>query len=339
MTASATFENELARALQASFPLEPDPWEAIERRTGIAAEDARRQVAHWAGQGLLREVSAVLEGSAFGHDSALCAGEVPESDLARVAAIVGQHPTVTHNYRREHRYNLWFTLAVPPEMGIEATLERLAAATGVPRFHALRRTATFKIGVNFDLAKRCSVTSAKELVAARAIRVGPKEQRLFRALQTPLPLSRRPFAFLANAAGTDEATLLAFAHEHLGGAIRRYVATFRHRALGVHGNGMAVWNVPAEDHARIGAALAAAPEVSHCYARNPIEGFPYSVYSMIHGPHQEAVRAVAERLSDRIGVDDYCVLFSTNEYKKCRLRYFLPELDAWWEAHPKGVAA
>ncbi|MFW5875289.1 MAG: hypothetical protein ACOCXM_01000 [Myxococcota bacterium] len=339
MTLSEDQRNTLARAIQTGFPLERDPWAALERETGIDAEEVRSQLAHWHDQGLLREVSAVLEGSALGYDSALCAGEVPEPALERVAGILNEHPTITHNYRRNHRYNLWFTLAVPFEMGIEPTLKRLARATGVSGYHALRRTRTFKIGVNFDLKRCCSVTPKRELTAARAVEVGPDERRMFRALQTPLPLVRRPFTAIADEARTDEGTLLDFAHHHLGGAMRRYVGTFRHRALGVRGNGMAVWNVPEADHERVGALLASAPEVSHCYARNPIEGFEYTVYSMIHGPDADAVRSVTARLSEHTGIDDYVILFSSREYKKCRLRYFLPELDAWWETHSEGMAA
>jgi siroheme decarboxylase len=332
-------QNALARAIQAGFPLDSDPWTALGRRLGIHPTAVRRQVERWKNEGLLREVSAVLEGSALGYDSALCAGRVPERDLERVAAVINGHPTITHNYRREHDYNLWFTLAVPHGMGIEATLEHLAGATGVPRFLALRRTQTFKIGVNFDLQKRSSVTEKHTLSAAAPVATDERQRGLFRALQTPLPLVERPFAALAEQTGVDEAELLEFGERHRGGAMRRYVGTFRHRALGVRGNGMAVWNVPEEDHARVGAILASAPEVSHCYARNAIEGFPYSVYSMIHGPDEASVRGVVARLSRETGVDDNLILFSSKEYKKCRLRYFLPELDAWWERHTRGMAA
>lgn len=96
---------------------------------------------------------------------------------------------------------------------------------------------------------------------------------------------------------------------------------------------MIVWNVPAADHARVGAHLAQAPEVSHCYARNAIPGFPYTLYSMVHGPDRESCRLVAKRLAEETGASDHTLLFSTREFKKARLRYFLPELDRWWAEH------
>ena len=100
---------------------------------------------------------------------------------------------------------------------------------------------------------------------------------------------------------------------------------------------MAVWNVPSVRQTDVGQTLAGAPEVSHCYARNAAPGFPYNVYSMIHGPDRASVREVASRLSAEIGLDDYIVLFSTHEFKKCRLRYFQPELERWWNQHIRAA--
>jgi DNA-binding Lrp family transcriptional regulator len=283
-------------------------------------------------RGVLREISAVLEGSALGYDSALVAGVVPEADVERVAKIVSAHPTVTHNYLRNHPYNLWFTVAVPRGMSLERTLSLLARECGVEAFHPLRRTLTFKIGVNFDPVTRKNVSAVVPAKAVAAVDVGEREEALFRALQTPLPLTPQPFDELAVMAGVEPEELLAFARGHLGGAIRRYVGTLRHRKLGVRANGMVVWCVPEARAEAVGQQLANAPEVSHCYARNTIEGFPYTHYSMIHGPDRDSCVEVAAKLSRETGIEDYAVLFSEREFKKVRLRYFLPELDEWWTA-------
>ncbi len=325
--------NRLAKAIQGGFPLVPEPLRELATGLDMTPAVVLAQLRRWQAEGVFREISAVLEGSALGHDSALVAGVVPAADLERVAGIVSAHPTVTHNYLRDHHYNLWFTISVPDEMGLEATLEILARETGVPRFHPLRRTHTFKIGVNFDLQARRNETSTRPLSAPPTFRADETARAMFRALQRPLPLAFRPFAVLAETAGFGEDELLAFACRHLGGAIRKYVATFHHRRIGVRGNGMVVWRVPKERVADLGHALARAPEVSHCYARNPIEGFPGTLYSMLHGPDAPACRKTAARLSEEIGIHDYLILFSTREYKKCRLRYFLPELDEWWDRH------
>ncbi len=161
--------------------------------------------------------------------------------------------------------------------------------------------------------------------------------RKFRALQRPLSLEEMPFDVISGEAGTDTGELLAFANRHLGGAIRKYVGTLRHRKLGVNENGMIVWRVEPDRVEEVGRQLASAPEVSHCYARNAVEGFPYNIYSMVHGPSRESCHETARALSEKTGREDYDVLFSEREFKKERLRYFLPELDRWWDERCGGI--
>ncbi len=333
-------QNALAKCVQGGVPFVSDPFAQVASGMGLSESEVIEQLQGWTEEGKLREISAVLEGSAVGYESALVAAEVPEERLEEVVEILNAHPTITHNYLRDHAYNVWFTIAAPFEMGIDPTLQALSKLTGIPDLPPLRRTTTFKIGVNFDLKSRKSETARVDLSETRAIEVSARDKRCFRALQSPLPLVQQPFVVLAERTGVSEAELLAFATEHKGGALRRYVGTFRHRKLGVRGNGMGVWNVPEDRLQEVGQALAAAPEVSHCYARNRITDFDYNVYSMIHGPDEESCREVAKRLSGEVGVGDYTILFSQREFKKVRLRYFLPELDEWWAAHgtAEGVA-
>jgi DNA-binding Lrp family transcriptional regulator len=272
----------------------------------------------------------VLEGNLLGYQSALATGTIPEERIEAVAEIVSAHPTVSHNYLRDHSYNLWFTIAAPPEMPLERTLELLAKEAGVDGFHALRRTHVFKIGVNFDPDSLKNRTEVTKTSRAQKLEVGPRDAQFFRALQTPLPLIERPFDELACGVDASEDELIEFAKHHFGGAVRRYVGTLRHRKLGVKENGMVVWRVAEDEVPAAGERLAKAPEVSHCYARNPLPNFPYTLYSMVHGPSRESCGEIARALSRETGLGDYAVLFSEREFKKQRLRYFLPELDRWW---------
>jgi DNA-binding Lrp family transcriptional regulator len=329
MSLSGKDENRLIRAVQNAVPLVEEPFARLAADLGLGDAEVLDLLRAWGESGKLREISAILEGSALGYESALVAGVVDEADLPSVVEVVNSHPTVTHNYLRNHAYNLWYTLAVPVEMGLDATIAALSGLTRVP-FYPLRRTATFKIGVNFDLAKLENRTEATPVTEVAPVELTDPVRSQFRALQTPLPIEPRPFDRLAAGAGGDTSELLAFGRSHLGGAIRRYVGTLRHRQLGVRANAMIVWKVPDGKELELGARLARAPEVSHCYARNSIEGFPYTLYSMMHGPDLETCERAAARLAEELGVGDYALLVSLEEYKKTRLRYFLPELDAWW---------
>lgn len=329
---SDQLENDIIRTVQNGVPFTRRPFAQIGEEVGVSEAEVIELLTKWTDQGKLREISAILEGSALGYESALVAGRVDDPVLDRAVEIINEHPTVTHNYLRDHDYNLWFTIAVPLEMGLDASVATLSRLTGA-EFHSLRRTETFKIGVNFDVRTLQNKTAATPLASVAAVSVTPLAAKLFRALQTPAPIVAQPFDELARGAGVDTETLLEFAREHLGGAMRRYVGTLRHRKLGVRANAMIVWAVPEEEISRVGPNLAQAPEVSHCYGRNSIQGFPYTLYSMIHGPDLEDCKRVAERISGEIGVTDYRLLVSLEEFKKTRLRYFLPELDEWWRTH------
>jgi len=330
MSLSTEDRNALIRTIQSGVPFEARPFRSIAGDLGATEAEVIEALAELQREKILREISAVLEGSLLGHQSALATGTIAEHRIEAVAEIVSAHPTVSHNYLRNHTYNLWFTIAVPPEMPLERTLELLAKEAGVDGFHALLRTHVFKIGVNFDPESLKNSTEVTQTSTAPKIEVGPRDAQLFRALQTPLPLVERPFEELARAVGAREAELIEFANRHLGGAIRRYVGTLRHRKLGVKENGMVVWRVAEDEIQAAGEQLAQAPEVSHCYARNPVRNFPYTLYSMVHGPSRESCHEIARALSRQTGLSDYAVLFSEREFKKQRLRYFLPELDRWW---------
>jgi siroheme decarboxylase len=324
---------DLAKAVQGGVPLEARPFLRIGESVGMAEQDVIDTLASWHSDGVLREISAVLEGEAFGWESALVAAAVAPERLEAVAAVVGAHPNVTHNYERNHRFNLWFTLAVPPEMGLHRTLNLLEEESGAGPFLPLPRTRTFKISVRMDptTKRNRSHGHVKKGPIAR-VDTADEDRLKFRLLQTPMPFVPRPFEQLGAAHGLSEEQLIAFAEGHRGGAMRRYAATFHHRKLGVKGNVMSAWDVPPERIEEVGVALAELPEVSHCYAREVDAQFPFSLYAMIHGPDPSACAELAEATAERLGLPTPAMLQSTREFKKCRLRYFLPELTAWWQA-------
>ncbi len=339
MGLTPTEQNLLARTVQDSVPLSARPWDEIGQELGLSVREVLDQLRAWKEERKLREISAVLEGSLLGYESALCTASVPEEELPRVAAVVNEHPTVSHNYLRDHVYNLWFTIAVPRSMGLDRTLDCLRTRAGLSEIHALRRTRTFKIGVRFDLIALSSQTKAMSPSTASSVDPTAGEMALFRALQAALPLTERPFLELERVTGTEEKQILAFGRKHLGGAIRRYVATFRQRELGVHGNVLVAWQVPENRVEETGLCFATVPEVSHCYSRESFPGFPYTLYTMVHGPDEATCHRLAADLSSRIDVGDYVLLPSRHEFKKCRLRYFLPELDQWWATSQREAAA
>ncbi|MDH5541502.1 MAG: AsnC family transcriptional regulator [Nitrospinota bacterium] len=150
------------------------------------------------------------------------------------------------------------------------------------------------------------------------------DQDIMRCLQDNIPDSIRPYKDIADTVGLSEKEVIEkirFYKEK--GWIRRYGATLRHHNAGFKANGMGVWSVPEEsEREELGAEMAGFREVSHCYERPSYEDWPYHLFTMMHGETKEEVMEIAKRISEKTGVKEYNVLFSSREFKKSSMRYF-----------------
>lgn len=337
---NAEEENRLARIVQEGFPVTERPYQSLADTMNVSESEILRIMEDWRDSGRLREISAVMEGDRIGYESALVCGAVPASKVEQVASVISEHPLVTHNYERRHFYNIWFTIAAPEHEGIESHIESLERLTGVRPFHVLRRRHTFKIGVVFDLIDRCNRTVGHPLTFSQELlEPDAKQQRIIRAIQSNLPLASRPFKSLSAEHGLAEGDLLEFLTSQKGKSVRKYVATFHHRRLGVKSNAMTCWQVDESRITDVGALMLTDTAVSHCYSRDVAPGFPYNLYTMLHGPDMTFVGDSAQRLSELSGCNKYIMLESTREFKKTRLRYFTEAEMAWRERHLERVPA
>jgi len=152
------------------------------------------------------------------------------------------------------------------------------------------------------------------------------KKRVILALQRDLDITPRPFRELAEQVGVSEAEFLAAVQSLMDqGYIRRFGATLRHQLSGYAANALVTWAVPPGDIKRVGQLLSRHPEVTHCYHREPAPGWPYNLYTMLHGKDPGDIEALAARLAQEAGIPDYDILFSDGELKKTTMRYFREE--------------
>jgi siroheme decarboxylase len=323
-------QNQLAKNIQKGFPLHTRPFQVLADQLSVKETDVLDQMKEWKASGMLREISAVLEGDTLGYESGLVAGKVEIERLDEVQKEIAKHPTVTHLYERNHEYNLWFTIAAPSSIGIDNYIQKIRKLTNVDNYYILRRTDTFKIGVVFDLESKQNSTEKTDLsLNIEPLHIDDRTIHLIRTVQTDLPLTERPFLEYGKKYHLQEEEILAFLNDNKGKSVRKFVATFQHRKLGVSYNSMSVWNVPKDSLTKIGNLIAGENGVSHCYSRNTFPGFPYNLYAMLHGPDKQTVDSIIKNLSEQTGITEYLSLNSTREFKKTRLRYFLEELENW----------
>jgi len=149
------------------------------------------------------------------------------------------------------------------------------------------------------------------------------EKRIVQGLREDLPVVSRPFRVLADRIGITEGELLATIRRFMNdGTIRRFGATLRHQRSGFSANAMVVWRVGADDLAQVAKVLASFREVTHCYQRPALAGWPYRLFTMIHGRSRHECEQLARRMSEKAGVADYRLLFTVDELKKTTMVYF-----------------
>lgn len=154
------------------------------------------------------------------------------------------------------------------------------------------------------------------------------EKKIIASIQEDIAVIERPYQNISKKLGISEQTLL----ENLKslcdrGFIRRFGATLRHQKTGFTANAMAAWQVDENRIEKVGSKMATFRQVSHCYRRNPTDGWPYNLYTMIHANDEESCRQTAREMSEAAGVGNYTLLFSRKELKKTSMVYFPSSKD------------
>lgn len=344
-------DQHLLNEMQDRFPLIREPFAELAARAGVTEAEAIAHVAGMRESGVLRQVSPIFDTKALGYNTSLVAMRVPEDRLKDAAEIVNAHPGVSHNYRRTHAFNMWFTIAVPPGSDLQAHVDALHEAAGAESTRMLPTLRLFKIGVTLDMTGERAINhrstpqyTHEDREVASKHTLSDRDIEIVRAVQGDLPLHSDPFAPPAAALGISvDDLLLALEDLQRRGYLRRFAAILRHRKAGFGANGMAVWAVPPEDIASMGQTMAGYTTISHCYQRPVYEDWKYNLFTMIHARKKGECEDFVAELAERHGLDDFAVLYSTTEYKKIRLEYFTPAFDEWERTHlpaaPRAEAA
>ncbi len=323
-----TLDKAILNEIQWTFPLVPEPFAVIAQKFGIKEEELTRRLAALKKTGIIRQLSAIFDTRKLGYKSALIAMSIEPEKLDYIANQINKHPGVSHNYERNHEYNLWFTLAVPPGNDLKNEVDKFSKLSGIKKTRLLPTIKLFKIGVKLDMveesAPEVKPTEEKKKIRDVKFVATDEDKRYIRELQKDLEIVKRPFLKSAQNLGITEEALLEKAkfYEEIG-VMRRFAAILRHRDAGFIANGMIVWKVPTERIDEVGAKLGAFPQVSHCYERPVYQDWPYNIFSMVHCKTVEDAKQMAKEIQRHINVDDYKILFSSREFKKTRVEYFV----------------
>lgn len=321
-------DRRLVDRLQAEIDVVLRPYADIAAELGIAEVEVLERTKRLRDSGLIRQISAIFDTRKLGYSSALVAAMLPADRLEKGAAVVSAHPGVSHNYEREHAYNLWFTLAIPPGGDFDEALAALAERAGFTKCRPLPSLKVFRIGVRFGMSAQKSHRRAAANASTRQSlpELTDRDKAAIRALQEDMPIVARPYDAICDALGLTIAELAEWANTMRDqGRLRRISAVMRHRKAGFRANAMVVWDVPDDLVQEIGEFCAEIDEVSHCYERPTFDDWPYALYTMIHGKEPADCDRVIQTVVDRFGDLDRAVLYSTREFKKARVKYFIED--------------
>jgi siroheme decarboxylase len=335
-------DKRLMNLLQSRFPLDAEPFAVVAELAELGLDDLLARTQRLLDGRIIREITPIFDTRALGYDSMLVAAKVDSENPQRAARMVNAHPGVSHNYLRTHDFNLWFTIATPPDskLGLKGSIEALMEETGAISMRELPTLVLFKINMNLEMEGGTdALEAAVEAAPPRELEAQPydgTDEAIIKALQGPMKAVERPYDEAAAEVGMTTEELL----DHLRGMVdrkilRRVAAILYHRRAGFSANGMGVWKVPEDQILEVGGIMAATRGVSHCYQRPTYDDWPYSVFTMAHGRSKEECDAVLDSIAEKcdLGPDDRSTLYSSTEYKKIRLQYFTPDYAEWEAAH------
>lgn len=327
-------ENELLFQMQNAFPMTQRPFKILAKELDTTEDEILSAVQKLKDEKIIRQTSAIFDTKRLGYKSSLIAFKVPEDKVDQAADIINQHPGVSHNYLRNHDYNIWFTMAVAPDskLGLEKTINILKERTGAEDAITLPTLKMFKISVKMDTTGKRAKKEKVKKVAHKEIELTPLHISVIKELQKDIDITPEPFK-----AATEK---LELSYEQFfeiantlkeSGVMRRFATILNHRKAGFGANAMSVWAVPEDKGEEIGQEMASFSAVSHCYLRPSYPNWPYNLFAMVHAKTQEECDTLIEEMAKESGLTEYGKLYSTVEFKKQRLVYFNDAFEVWEE--------
>ncbi len=329
-------DRKLLNLMQGRFPIARRPFAEIARLAEITETETLQRVGRLVDERIIREITPIFDTRALGYKSMLVAAKVDPEYPHRAADFINSHPGVTHNYLRNHDFNLWFTIGVEPDspLGMQGTLDVIQERTGAESIRQLPTLKLFKIRMDLEMEK------GTDSLAAAGAAVPPKELdpielsetdiATIRATQGKMPVIAEPFAPAAERLGVEQDVVferLESLRER--GGLRRVAAILFHRRAGFSANGMGVWGVPSDRILETGIQMASFRGISHCYERPTYKDWPYSVFTMAHGRSKEECDAILDSIAEKTGVTERATLYSSTEFKKTRMLYFIDDFRRW----------
>lgn len=311
-------QKQLYNVLQRGLPVCQRPFAELAKSLCTDEQTVLRQVTCLKETGLIRRIGPIIDYRALGRKGTLVMAHVPQSLLKDVTEAVNSLETVSHNYLRDHYYNLWFTRQSQTMRQTDLALSGLSSRFGID-FHSLPARRIFKLDVYFGTENRPTPVAAG--CSKRRVRLTAGQKRILYGLQNQLNVTAEPFDFLRSGNCTIEETLSIVRQLIDAGVIRRIAAVLDHRKLGFVANCLFVCRAADRSVAHCGRALADVPMVSHCCQRKTLENWPYNLYAMMHSQSMDEIQMRIKNFVASEKLKCFELLPTAAELKKLPVKY------------------
>jgi siroheme decarboxylase len=327
-------EAKILNLVQREFPLTERPFDAIGAMTGVSGSEVIRIVSDLKERSVVRNIAGIFSGEHLGYHLSLVALKVLPDKIDTAAALINSHPGVSHNYLRDHDFNLWFTLAEEDEETLQKSARVIREKSGADDFLMLRNEKLLKIGFMLVIGDEAGdAFGSAQKPASLTGTVNEDDKRAAFLLQEDLPLVERPFDALGEIDREWNGDRLIDAGRRLlaSGVMRRYAAVLRHAQAGFTHNAMTAWKITMDEgfDDRIRPFMEESA-VTHLYVRTLYPGrWEHPLFAMVHARSADELDGLLASLGRCSGLTDRLVLRSVYEYKKKKVRYFSPAFTKW----------
>lgn len=332
-------KDEILYRVQKNFPLTKKPFEQIALELDTTEDIVLDILKKEKENNIIRQTSAIFDTKKLGYKSSLVAFEISEDDIDAAVEILNSHPGISHNYERNHSYNIWFTLAIAPnsKSNLEETVDVLSKLTKAKDYIVLPTLKLFKISVKLDTTNK---QDKKEKIVKKdfkAMQLNDHHYNVIKEAQNNIEIKSEPFKEIIEKLDISYEEFFDTLKEFQeAGVMRRFACILNHRKAGFNANAMVVWDIEegqkGEDIGKIAAGFSA---VSHCYLRPKYPTWNYNLFTMIHGKTKEDTQEVIDNISKEIEYKSKMPLYSSREFKKVRIKYFCDEFKDWEERYIK----
>ncbi len=322
-------DKKILNILQTDFPISVMPFLDIAGATGVSEQEVIDRILNLKKNKIIRQISAIFDSHNIGYKSTLAAFKVDPGQVDFAANVINSHKGVSHNYLRNNKYNIWFTITLPSGLNLEEEIKILSREGRASDYLILPTLKLFKIGVNFDMTGEDSTPfkffSHDDFKDDACISISDFEKCCIRELQKDLEITSEPFKNPSGRLGISQDELLDKIKDFTSEKkMRRFACVLYHQQAGFTSNIMGIWKSKPEDVDKNGRLMSCVKEVSHCYLRPVYPGrWEYNIFTMIHAKSKEEAFEVMKDISGLTGIKDFDSLESVKEFKKVRVRYYV----------------